>query len=155
MGEDVPAAWDNWDIDRDQRLKLAPQTDLVERAVISEGPLQLRIRQKYQIGNASLLTQDIVFHAAAARVDFDTVVDWKEKYQFLKVGFTLDVHADSARHEIQFGHVTRGAHDNTTRDRAQFDVCAHKWTDISENGYGVASSTTASTPARSRTASIA
>ena len=138
MGEDVPAAWDNWDIDRDQRFKLAPQTDLVERAVISEGPLQLRIRQKYQIGNQSLLTQDIVFHATTARVDFDTVVDWKEKYQFLKVGFTLDVHADTARHEIQFGHVTRSVHDNTSWERAQFDVCVHKWTDISENGYGVA-----------------
>jgi alpha-mannosidase len=137
MGEDVPAAWDNWDIDRDQRLKLAPQTDLVERAVISEGPLQLRIRQKYQIGAQSVLTQDIVFHASSARVDFDTVVDWKEKYQFLKVGFALELHADTARHEIQFGHVTRNAHDNTSQDRAQFDVCAHKWTDISENGFGV------------------
>ncbi|BDI34524.1 alpha-mannosidase [Capsulimonas corticalis] len=137
MGEDVPQAWDNWDIDRDQRLKLAPQTDLVERAVIAEGPLQLRIRQKHQIGGQSWLTQDIVFHATTARVDFDTAVDWKEKYQFLKVGFALDIHADTARHEIQFGHVTRSAHDNTTWDRAQFDVCAHKWTDISENGFGV------------------
>jgi len=137
LGEDVPAAWDNWDIDRDQRHKLAPQDRLISRTIVSDGPLQLRIRQQYDIGRASVLTQDIVFHAASPRVDFDTVVDWKEKYQFLKTGFTLDVLADTARHEIQFGHVTRSTHDNTNYDRAQFDVCAHKWTDISETGFGV------------------
>jgi alpha-mannosidase len=138
LGEDVPAAWDNWDIDRDQRLKLQPQETLVERSVVADGPLQLRIRQQYRIGKDSLLTQDIVFHADTARVDFDTVVDWREKYQFLKAGFAVDVLAETARHEIQFGHVTRSTHDNTSQDRAQFDVCAHKWTDISENDFGVA-----------------
>lgn len=138
LGEDVPAAWDNWDIDRDQRLKLQPQETLVERNVVADGPLQLRIRQQYRIGKNSILTQDIVFHAASAQVDFETVVDWREKYQFLKVGFAVDVLSETARHEIQFGHVTRGTHDNTSQDRAQFDVCAHKWTDISENGFGVA-----------------
>ena len=138
MGEDVPAAWDNWDIDRDQRLKLRPQDRLVSRQVIADGPLQLRIRLEYQLGQGSKLVQHIVFHAATSRVDFDTLVDWREGYQFLKVGFALDVLAEQARHEIQFGHVSRNTHDNTTLDRAKFDVCAHKWTDISEGSFGVA-----------------
>jgi len=138
IGEDVPAAWDNWDIDRDQRLKLAPVDTLLKSEIVANGPLQLRLRQEYKIGHGSTLTQDIVFHSTTPRVDFDTIVDWSEKYTFLKTGFALDVLADSARHEIQFGHVTRSTHDNTSYDRAQFDVCAHKWTDLSENGYGVA-----------------
>jgi alpha-mannosidase len=137
LGEDVPASWDNWDTDRDQRLKLLEQADLVERTVVADGPLQLRIRQKYRVGVESELTQDIVFHAGTERVDFDTVVEWREKYQFLKVRFSPDIVADSARHEIQFGHLSRTTHDNTSYDRAQFDVCAHKWTDISETEYGV------------------
>lgn len=138
MGEDVPAAWDNWDIDRDQRHKLAPLAGPIRHEVVADGPLQLRIRQEYKVGKASTLTQDIVFHADTPRVDFDTQVDWHEKYQFLKVGFTPDLLAETALHEIQFGHVQRNSHDNTTVDRAQFDVCAHKWTDISEGNYGVA-----------------
>jgi alpha-mannosidase len=138
MGEDVPAAWDNWDIDRDQRHKLQPAGRLVRREVVADGPLQLRIRFEYELGRESRLVQDVVFHSTTPRVDFDTHVDWHERYQFLKVGFTLDILADTARHEIQFGHVVRNAHDNTSQDRAQFDVCAHKWTDISETGYGVA-----------------
>ncbi len=138
MGEDVPAAWDNWDIDRDQRHKMSEVDGPTKREIITDGPLQLRIRQKFALGRQSTLTQDIVFHSTTPRVDFDTVVDWHEKYQFLKVGFTPDILAETALHEIQFGHVQRNSHDNTSQDRAQFDVCAHKWTDISENGYGIA-----------------
>jgi len=138
MGEDVPAAWDNWDIDRDQRHKLAEVGAPIKREVVANGTLQLRIRQTFSLGKGSTLTQDIVFHSTTPQVDFDTVVDWHEKYQFLKVGFTPDVLAETALHEIQFGHVQRNSHDNTSQDRAQFDVCAHKWTDISENGYGIA-----------------
>ena len=138
IGEDVPAIWDNWDIDRDQRHKLMPLGTPVSRKVVADGPLQLRLEFEYAFGVGSTLKQHVVFHSTTPRIDFDTVVEWREKYQFLKSGFDLDVLADSARHEIQFGHVARGTHDNTTWDRAQFDVCAHKWTDLSEEGYGVA-----------------
>ena len=138
IGEDVPAVWDNWDIDRDQRFKLMPLGVPVSREVVADGPLQLRIRTQFEFGVGSTLWQDTVFHSTTPRVDFDTVVEWREKYQLLKSRFDLDVHADSARHEIQYGHVVRGTHDNTSWDRAQFDVCAHKWTDLSEEGYGVA-----------------
>jgi len=51
-----------------------------------------------------------------------------------KAGFDLNVH----RHEIQYGHVERPTHRNTPADRARFEVCAHKWTDLSDNGFGVA-----------------
>ncbi len=138
IGEDVPAVWDNWDIDRDQRHKLAPLGTPKAFKVVADGPLQLRIEMEVDFGVGSTLRQHIVFHSTTPRVDFETYVLWHEKYQFLKTGFDLDVHADGARHEIQFGHVSRGTHDNTSWDRAQFDVCAHKWTDVSEEGYGVA-----------------
>ena len=94
LGEDVPATWDNWDIDRDQAVKLVPQDGLISREVVAEGPLQLRIRQIYHIGRASQLTQDIVFHADSAEVGFETVVDWQEKYQFLKTEFATKSNMD-------------------------------------------------------------
>ncbi|HOX39238.1 MAG TPA: glycoside hydrolase family 38 C-terminal domain-containing protein [Candidatus Brocadiia bacterium] len=138
VGEDIPESWDNWDIDRDQRLKMKADGRLISRKVVSDGPLQLRIRSVYEIGAASRLTQDIVFHADSARIDFETMVDWKEKHKLLKAGFELDVLADFARHEIQYGHAERPTHENQMADRARFEVCAHKWTDLSENGFGVA-----------------
>ena len=138
MGEDVPGSWDNWDIDRDLYGKLRLQTGLVSREVSADGPLQFRIRSHYRIGHRSSLKQDMVFHADSPRIDFETVIDWKEKHQFLKVGFDLNVWSLTARHEIQFGHVERPTHANTSYDQAMFEVCAHKWTDLSENRFGVA-----------------
>jgi alpha-mannosidase len=44
----------------------------------------------------------------------------------------------SATYEIQYGHVERPTHRNTSWDTARFEVCAHKWVDVSEPGYGVA-----------------
>jgi alpha-mannosidase len=138
LGEDVPENWDTWDIDSDQGLKMRESTALVEWSVVANGPLQLRVRQTRTIGAGSVLTQDIVFHAASPRVDFETVLNWSEKRKLLKVRFDLDILADFARHEIQYGHAERPVHRNLLQDRARFEVCAHKWTDLSENGFGVA-----------------
>ena len=138
MGEDLPGAWDNWDIDRDVFGKLEIQTGLVAREISSDGSLQFRICSEYRIGRQSTLTQHMVFHADTAKVDFETVIYWKEKHQLLKVGFDVAVLAHHARHEVQYGHVERPTHTNTPYDQGMFEVCAHKWTDLSENRYGVA-----------------
>lgn len=138
LGEDLPEAWDNWDIDEDQALKLEPQLDRVSRQVTADGPLQLRVRSEYRLGDQSTLRQDLVLHALTPQIDFDTEVHWCERHRLLKVSFPLAVHTDTARHEIQFGHVTRPTHRNLPTDRSRFEVCAHRWTDLSEAGFGVA-----------------
>ena len=138
LGEGVPEAWDNWDIDADQQRKMRPAGELVGRSVVADGPLQLRIRSEYRLSAKSSLTQDIVFHASTPQIDFENVLEWGDIHTLLKTAFQLAVLADSARHEIQFGHVERPTHRNRPQDRARFEVSAHKWTDLSENGFGVA-----------------
>ena len=77
--------------------------------------------------------------AAGSRfVDFDTEVEWHETNRLLKVAFPVDVRSLRATYEIQYGHVERPTHANTSWDVARFEVCAHKWADLSEPGYGVA-----------------
>lgn len=56
----------------------------------------------------------------------------------LKTAFPLDILCKEANYDIQFGNVSRPTHENTTWDQARFEVCAHKWADISEPGYGAA-----------------
>jgi alpha-mannosidase len=138
LGEDIPEVWDNWDIDRDQRLKMNINTGFIGRSVVSDGPVQLRLRCVYNIGSGSSMVQDIVFHSSTPRVDFETVIEWKEKHKLLKAGFELDILSDSARHEIQYGYAERPTHTNLPQDRARFEVAAHKWTDLSESEFGVA-----------------
>lgn len=50
----------------------------------------------------------------------------------------MDVHAQEATYEIQFGNIKRPTHSNTEWDFARFEVSGHKWVDLSEGGYGVA-----------------
>lgn len=138
FGEDVPESWDNWDVDGDLDLKLKPTLKLTKREIAADGPLQFRVRQTYAFGRGSRLIQDVVFHASSAKIDFETLIEWREKHRFLAVIFPLAVRVPSARHEIQFGHLERPTHGNTSEDRARFEVCQHKWTDLSENRFGVA-----------------
>jgi len=55
----------------------------------------------------------------------------------LKADFDLNLRAREAKCEIQYGHVNRPTHHSTPYDAAKFEVCNHKWTDISEAGFGV------------------
>ena len=71
-------------------------------------------------------------------VDILTEVDWHDRQKLLKLAFPLDVHADRATSEIQFGHVHRPTHANTSWDAARFEACAHRWVHVGEPGYGVA-----------------
>lgn len=136
FGEDIPTYWDNWDIDYDQPQKMQPVKECISSEVVSVGALQLRIRVKYAFGD-SALSQDIIFFADNPRIDFQTVVDWNNPHSLLKVGFKVNVLSNDARFETQFGHVKRPTHENYGTDQSQFEVCNHKWTDLSDTRFGV------------------
>ena len=87
---------------------------------------------------SSRIEQTVWFYDREARIDFETVADWHEAHQMVKAAFPVDINTDKATYEIQFGNVERPTHKNTSWDTARFEVCAHKYADVSENGYGVA-----------------
>ncbi len=138
LGEDVPAAWDNWDIDEDQALKMQRQVSLLSREVADDGPLEFRLRSRWRIGRASEIRQDLVIRADSPMVSFETEVDWKEKHALLKAAFPTNLRPSFARHEIQFGHIERPVDRNHRFDTVKFEVCQHKWSDLSENRHGLA-----------------
>lgn len=47
-------------------------------------------------------------------VRFDAEVDYKERHRFLKFELPLNIHAQEAIYETQFGHISRPTHKNTT-----------------------------------------
>lgn len=49
-------------------------------------------------------------------------VDWEEAHKFLKVEFPVQVRSSNATYEIQFGHLQRPTHRNTSWDWARFEV---------------------------------
>lgn len=66
-----------------------------------------------------------------------TTIDWHEDYVLLKAAFPVDIRNTNATYDIQFGNIERPTHHNTSWDAAKFEVCAHKWADLSEGDYGV------------------
>ena len=138
MAEDLPAAWDNWDVDADLEAKFAPCAKLLSREVISDGAAELRIRSRYAISEKSFIEQDMIFDAASPLITFETVIDWQEAHRFLKTAFDTAMHADGVRSEIQFGYIRRSNHRSTDVEKARFETCNHKYSDLSENSYGIA-----------------
>ena len=80
----------------------------------------------------------MVLDAGSRVLRFECEVDWQEEHKLLKVAFPVAVHSTRATYEIQFGHVERTTHTNTSWDQARFEVCGHRWADLGEAGYGVA-----------------
>jgi len=129
---DVPVKWDAWDLDRFYRHTV---TDLTAaESVSAEGNTVVVVRR---VGD-STVTQTIRLRPGSRQVDVETEVDWQETEKVLKAAFDVDVHTDHARYETQFGHVVRPTHTNTSWDAARFEVCAHRWVQVDEAGYGVA-----------------
>jgi alpha-mannosidase len=80
----------------------------------------------------------MVLDASSRLLRFECEIDWHEDHKLLKVAFPVAVHSPRATYEIQFGHVERSTHANTSWDQARFEVCGHRWADLGEAGYGVA-----------------
>ncbi|WP_443662536.1 alpha-mannosidase [Clostridium sp.] len=134
--EDKPREFDNWNIDIYYDRKSWIADDITKLEWVENGPVQAVLLTERRYCN-SCVKQKIYFYANSPRIDFETYVDWKEHQQLMKVEFPIDVNANEATYDIQFGNITRPTHCNTSWDMAKFEVCAHKWADISDGGYGV------------------
>jgi len=135
--EDRPLNWEAWDIDIFYEEKPYPVREIVDWRIVEQGPLRAAIEIVRRVGD-STIRQQLRLHRGSRRLDFVTEVDWQERQTLLKALFPLDVNTPHATCEIQFGAVERPTHRNTSWDVARFEVCAHRWVDLSEDGYGVA-----------------
>ena len=134
--ENKPHNYDAWDVNIYYDRRQWEVNDLVSAEIISRGPVMTVIRVKYAYMD-SAISQDIILYQNIDRIDFKTTVDWKEMQYLLKAHFPVDVFYNEATFDIQYGNIKRATHKNTSWDVARFEVCAHKWVDVSEDGYGV------------------
>lgn len=134
--EDYPYQFDNWEISDYYKDKMWVLDDEATITPFSDGSSAgFKVVRRYM---DSTIEQTIRLYSLDRRIDFGTEIDWHQKHQVLKAAFPFDVHTDEATYEIQFGHVTRPTHYNTSWEQAKFEVYGHKWVDMSETGYGVA-----------------
>ncbi|NLO46314.1 MAG: alpha-mannosidase [Clostridiales bacterium] len=133
--EDRPHNHDAWDIKCFYSEKYWDINNVEGCEITESGPVRtvIKVTRKF---NLSTIFQYFIFYAHTVRVDVRYVIDWKEKDIALKADYPVDVNAAKATFDIQFGNIERTTHNNTTWDFAQFEVCGHKWADLSDNSFG-------------------
>lgn len=137
--DDVPLYWDAWDVmDYHLQTRKPVEEMVLPVHVVSSGGLRGSVSFTLRISDKSCVTQEIVMDANCPYMKFNSKVQWAESHKFLKVEFPVRVRSPNATYEIQFGHVQRPTHRNTSWDWARFEVWGHKWADLSEHNFGVA-----------------
>jgi alpha-mannosidase len=134
---DMPVEYDAWDIDDSFEDQIWEIDALVSAEVVETGPHRAAIRFEWRY-ERSRIVQIVSLEDDCDRLDFDGFVDWHEHDTLVKVAFPLDVLAQESTAEIQFGHVRRPSHANTSWDQARFETVMHRWVDVSEPDFGVA-----------------
>jgi alpha-mannosidase len=137
LAPDRPVRYDAWDLESwtpglGESLLGAAELEILER-----GPVRGRVRVRRRFGPSSA-TVTYTMCAGSPRLDVGVELDWQHDEHLLSMVFPLDVHADTATCDIQFGHVRRPTHPSSSWDAAKFEVCAHRYVDLSEPGFGVA-----------------
>ena len=134
---DDPNLWSAWNIDGYYRDTVRDLTEAAAVEVAEDGPLLASVRVERAFG-ASHLVQHLELTAGSDRLTVRTEIDWQERDTLLKAAWPLRVHAEHESAEIQFGHVRRPTHENTSWDAARFELWAHRWVHVGEHGWGAA-----------------
>ena len=147
LAPDHPVEYDAWDLEswtRGQGVPIGgvpiggvPMVGAASVGYVERGPLlsSVRVRRTFA-GSAMDITY--VMRSGSARLDLRFDIDWHEHERLLSVMVPLDVHAAEATCDIQFATVRRPTHASTPWDAAKFEVCAHRFVDLSEPNFGVA-----------------
>jgi alpha-mannosidase len=136
MYEDLPYFCDPWDISSYYSDKGYETATFVSAKKFFDGDRAgFEVIKKYR---DSVINQKICIYNSSEQIDFETTCDWHEHNILFKVAFPVDINSESVDYDIGFGSIKRNHTENTSWDCARFEVCAHKWADISDGGYGVA-----------------
>jgi alpha-mannosidase len=138
LAPDQPVEYDAWDLESWTAGLGAPIAGDAEVVWLERGPLRARVQVRRRFGRGSTMSTTATLAALSSRLDLEFDVDWHEQEQLLSLMVPLDVRADAATCDIQFGHVRRPTHPSSPWDAAKFEVCAHRFVDLAEPGFGVA-----------------
>ena len=132
LHDDVPNNYDAWDIDEsylERRTVLEPVSWMVDDA----GAVVVTYRTE-----RSTMTLTWRLNAGSARLSLTVTADWWERQRLLKLALPLALKADEVECGIQFGHLRRPVHRNTSWERARYEFPALRWLRVPESTYGVA-----------------
>jgi len=129
--KDTPKDYDAWNIDPGT-LDVAPSTIEKADSVAIVGPQdnpELRVTYHTQ---DSKFVQTISLKGDEVNIAND--FDWHEKHVLLKAAFPLAATSNFATYEIPYGEIERPTTRDNSWEKAQFEVPAMRWADLSGAG---------------------
>ncbi|KAI8908000.1 glycosyl hydrolases family 38 N-terminal domain-containing protein [Gorgonomyces haynaldii] len=134
--EDIPLFWDAWDVEI-YHLEKHWEAGKGNLTILETSPERVVLKSITKLSETSTLEQRIIITYNSKQIVFENDMFWDENRKVLKVEFPVHIKNDLATYETQFGFIQRPTHFNNSWDLAKFEVCAHKFVDYSEFGYGV------------------
>lgn len=134
---DNPGNYDAWDIlpnykDKQIEIKVTEPLSLCEQDGESATFKTVLSTDK------SNWTMLIRLFRRSRGIEVENIVDWNEKHKLAKAEFGCNVLSRKALCDTSAGFIERDTHKNTTWQQARFEVCHHKWADLSETDGGIA-----------------
>ena len=134
---DVPGNYDAWDIlptYRETELPLAVDEPLKESSRNGETAAFVCALKTEK----SRFVRTLRFFRDQGIIEAEYHVDWREDHVLAKAEFACAVRAPYALCDTSAGYIVRETNRNTSWQQARYEVCQHKWCDLSETGGGVA-----------------
>ncbi|MEM6612903.1 MAG: alpha-mannosidase [Cyanobacteria bacterium P01_C01_bin.72] len=130
--------WDAWNIDPEYVQKQLADAQLQSIQWLEDSAVKQVIRVVKQFNN-SQFTQDYILAENSRLLTIKNQVDWQETHVMVKAAFPLDIHSDYATYEIPCGAIKRTTKPQTAAQKAQWEVSALNWADLTDNeaNYGV------------------
>ncbi len=134
---DLPRNFDAWDIEPGFELGEEELLDLQSMSVTANGPhlAEIEIVRKF---SKSTIRQRLRLWSNSPRLEIKTDIDWHERRTYIRASFPVNVLADDAIFDQAIGITKRATHNNTTWQRAQFEVSGHRFAALSETDWGAA-----------------
>ena len=133
---DYPVRYEAWELEksfRDAKLGEAEVLKISKKSSDVFSSLEI----EYKIG-LSKISQIISLTPESRELRFETVVDWNESRKMLRVSFENNIVCSEASYDLDYGVIKRSVYTNTSWDSAKFEVCCHKYFDVSERDIGLA-----------------
>ncbi|NEQ54612.1 MAG: alpha-mannosidase [Leptolyngbya sp. SIO3F4] len=134
--DDSGQYWDAWNIDPDYVEKPCAPPLLLSIEWQFHSSICQRLRVTRQLGQ-SIIVQDYCLETQSPLLKIETWVDWRETQVVLKVNFPITVEADHATYEVPFGAIERSTNPTTEHKKAQWEVPALRWADLSDETFGL------------------
>lgn len=146
ISEDYPPQFDNWETEV-YSLDTEEEIPFTNVRIAEAGPWRAALALEAKFGKSTIHI-NIVLDALPATplisgkdarplLRFDTQIDWWEKHRFLRFNIPTRLRSDTASFETQFGITKRPTTRNTSWEAAKFEVCGHRFADLSEEDYGL------------------